>query len=313
MQNEITVSIICTAYNHENYIRKALDGFVMQRTSFRYEVLINDDASSDKTADIIREYEQKHPDIIKPIYQQENQISRGVRVTNDILIPRARGKYLAFCEGDDFWTDPDKLQRQVDFLESNPKYSACVHKYITVNKQGEKTDVKTFGYYEAEEDYTLKDFESKELPSQLASLVCRNLFQQKGTEFPSALKEIKIQGDIKIFLYLLANGDIRRMGEISSAYRFVQELGGGSWSSRALKNPSLPYLHWKSVRRIEKVFYKTYGKKINLKRRRIGLAVSTLSALKRKFNFTTLGHALHVLIAQRGLIAYLIKRKFKKK
>jgi len=116
------VSICCLAYNHEPYIRQCLDGFLMQRTMFSIEVLIHDDASTDRTSEIIREYEVKYPDIIKPIYQKENQYSKGIGVTHVFQFPRAKGKYIAMCEGDDYWIDPLKLQKQVDFLEDNPDY-----------------------------------------------------------------------------------------------------------------------------------------------------------------------------------------------
>lgn len=129
-ENECMVSIICMAYNHAEYIRSALDSFVSQNAPFRFEVVINDDASPDPTADIIREYERKYPDIIRPVYQSENQFSKGVNIENDILIPKARGKYIAFCEGDDYWTDADKLRLQVEWLEAHPDYSACVHNSV---------------------------------------------------------------------------------------------------------------------------------------------------------------------------------------
>ena len=115
--NEILVSICCITYNHEKYIRDAIEGFLMQKTDFPFEVLIHDDASTDGTADIIREYETKYPDIIKPIYQTENQYSKGIKISATYNYPRAKGKYIALCEGDDYWIDPYKLQKQVDFLE----------------------------------------------------------------------------------------------------------------------------------------------------------------------------------------------------
>ena len=127
-KNDCLVSILCTAYNHEQYIRSALESFVSQKTNFAFEVLVNDDASSDGTAAIIREYEEKYPEIIRPFYQVENQFSKGIGyIYENIFYPNARGKYFAFCEGDDYWTDESKLQRQADFLESHPDYSACVH------------------------------------------------------------------------------------------------------------------------------------------------------------------------------------------
>ena len=118
------VSICCITYNHEAYIRDCLEGFMMQQTNFPIEVLIHDDASTDHTADIIREYEAKYPGIIKPICQTENQYSQGVDVFG-ILFARAQGKYIALCEGDDYWIDPRKLQIQFDFMEAHPDYSIC--------------------------------------------------------------------------------------------------------------------------------------------------------------------------------------------
>lgn len=122
LEQNILVSVICTAYNHESYIRQCLDGFVMQKTNFSFEVLVHDDASTDRTADIIREYEAKYPDIIKPIYQNENQYSKGIAIYSKFIYPNVNGKYIAICEGDDYWIDPFKLQKQVDFLETNEEY-----------------------------------------------------------------------------------------------------------------------------------------------------------------------------------------------
>lgn len=118
------VSVISLTYNHAPYIRECLDGFLMQKTDFSFEVIIHDDASTDGTSDIVREYAGKYPDIIKPIIQTENQYSKH-RDFNKILkfcFDRCKGKYIAFCEGDDYWIDPLKLQKQVDFLEKNPEY-----------------------------------------------------------------------------------------------------------------------------------------------------------------------------------------------
>lgn len=123
--NEIKVSVVCNAYNHEAYIRDALEGFVMQKTTFPFEVLVHDDASTDKTAEIIREYEQKYPEIIKPIYETENQYSKHDGSLGRIQYGRVQGDYIAICEGDDYWTDPLKLQKQFDVLESNPNIDIC--------------------------------------------------------------------------------------------------------------------------------------------------------------------------------------------
>lgn len=121
------VSVFCTAYNHEKYIRRCLDGFIMQKTDFPFEVLVHDDASTDRTAEIIREYEEKYPEIIKPIFQAENQYSKKVKIFSAFLLPKARGEFVACCEGDDYWTDPLKLQKQVDAMRAHPECRLCVH------------------------------------------------------------------------------------------------------------------------------------------------------------------------------------------
>ena len=313
MAQNIKLSISCLTYNHENYIRKTLDGFLMQKTSFDFEVLIHDDASTDGTADIIREYEAKYPNIIKPIYQKENQHSQGVRISNVFQYPRAQGEYIAWCEGDDFWTDENKLQAQVDFLDNNPQYIGCVHKYITVNKEGEETNLKTFGYYENEGVYTLKDFETNELPSQLATYVVRNIFCKEGKSYPSSFQAIKMQGDIKMNLYLLIYGDIYRLPNVSSAYRFVSEAGGSSWSSRMLKNYNASYNCWKALKLLEKATFDEYNVKISLKKRKIEASISVVKIALKKPNAKTIGHALHVLFMQRGILITIFKMAFRRK
>lgn len=125
--SKIKVSILCVTYNHAEFIRQTLDGFIMQKTDFPFEVLIHDDASTDGTADIIREYAEKYPDIIKPILQTENQWSKGVLITQKYLYPKIQGEYVAVCDGDDCWTDSCKLQKQADFLDSHLDYAICFH------------------------------------------------------------------------------------------------------------------------------------------------------------------------------------------
>jgi glycosyltransferase involved in cell wall biosynthesis len=119
------VSIICNTYNHEKYIEDALKGFVMQQTTFPFEVLIHDDASTDGTAAIIRKYEKKYPELIKPIYQKVNQYSQGIKITQTFQLPRAGGRYIATCEGDDYWTDPKKLQKQYEAMEAHAEVDLC--------------------------------------------------------------------------------------------------------------------------------------------------------------------------------------------
>lgn len=130
--NTPLVSICCVTYNHAPFIRKCLDGFLMQQMDFSIEILIHDDCSTDGTTEIIREYEARYPDLIFPLYEEENQYQQGKAREIDLYnYRRARGKYIAYCEGDDYWTDPHKLQKQVDFMEANPEYTVCFHDYVT--------------------------------------------------------------------------------------------------------------------------------------------------------------------------------------
>ena len=121
------VSICCLTYNHAPYIRKCLDGFLIQQVNFPIEIIVHDDASTDGTQDILRNYKEKHPDLFHLILQTENQYSKGKQVAMEFLFPKVKGKYMAFCEGDDYWTDSHKLQKQVDFLEAHPDHSLCCH------------------------------------------------------------------------------------------------------------------------------------------------------------------------------------------
>lgn len=121
------VSIICTTYNQEDYIEDAIRGFLHQHTDFAFEIIIHDDASTDKTKEIINKYKNNYPEIIKPILQKKNQYSKAPNSPLSISFSQSKGKYIAICEGDDFWIDSRKLQIQKTLLEENHKYSIIVH------------------------------------------------------------------------------------------------------------------------------------------------------------------------------------------
>lgn len=130
MEQEVLVTVLCTCFEQKDYLRDAVMGIVNQKTKFRFELLLHDDASKDGTREMAEDYARQYPDIICPILQTQNQYSRKVDIFREILFPRARGKYLAICEGDDYWTDENKLQKQVDFLENHGDYTACVHNTV---------------------------------------------------------------------------------------------------------------------------------------------------------------------------------------
>jgi len=134
------LSVCCITFNHEGYIAEALDSFLMQETDFPFEVIVRDDCSADRTAEIIRTYEQQYPLIIKPIYEAENQYSKGVRPM-PVVFKQTKGEYLALCDGDDYWTDQHKLQHQVDFLAAHLDYSVCYTAANIINDEGKQIGI----------------------------------------------------------------------------------------------------------------------------------------------------------------------------
>ena len=219
------VSVLCLTYNHEAYIRQTLESFVTQQTDFPFEVIVHDDASTDGTAGIIWEYAVKYPDIIKPIYQTENQYSKpDTPIMKTFLFPKALGKYFAICDGDDQFTDPLKLQRQVDFMEANPEYSICVHRAF-LHLEGTDPSEDLF-YPEEEED---RDYERRELIVKGAGFFATNSFlmrREVGETLPEAFF-IPGVGDYPWLIYASILGKCRYL----AAPMCVHNEGvKGSWT-----------------------------------------------------------------------------------
>lgn len=249
MENNIMVSICCLAYNHEKYIKKTLDGFINQITNFKYEILIHDDCSTDNTVKIIEEYRQRYPDLIKPIYQTENQFSKGIRVSLTYQYPRAKGKYIALCEGDDYWTDCNKLQLQFDAMENNSDCTLCTHIVQHMDESGNCIN-KTQPIYEIKEGIILKKdffndiFLSEIMPFQTSSFFFKKVDVIKyNNTFLKEIEEIKDFGDVPLSWYLLLNGNCYFIDKIMSNYR---ENSISSWSNR-LKNKSYLIKHCQDI------------------------------------------------------------------
>jgi glycosyltransferase involved in cell wall biosynthesis len=210
---ELLVSISCITYNHAPYIRACLDGFLMQKTNFQFEVLIHDDASTDGTTEIIREYEIKYPEIIKPLYEEENQWVKGKRGSAYFNFPRAKGKYIALCEGDDYWTDPLKLQRQVDFLESNPEYSMCFHNAIVL-QENDDYRIKRFNSISNSRTISINELIDKWLIPTASIFFRRELSQN----IPNWVFSI-YSGDLSLELFLADAGKVYCFRDFMSVYR----------------------------------------------------------------------------------------------
>lgn len=232
------LSVILITYNHEKYVRKALDSILMQETDFPFEIVIGDDCSPDDTKNIIREYRKKHEDKIRIVFREKNTGRPTLNVYETTM--KCRGQYLAYLEGDDYWTDPHKLQKQVDFLESHPDYIACTHSHRMIDDNGDFIEdaelLKISDLYDWSGDFTMEDFKkSGRWPGHYASVVSRNIYKNAKHDYTILYRAHDFVDDGQILLFLLMEGKIFRFDEVMSVWRYVRKPGGNSWSSRSMK------------------------------------------------------------------------------
>ncbi|MGF7231330.1 glycosyltransferase [Arachidicoccus sp.] len=226
---DILVSICCITYNHAHYIGECLDGLLMQQANFKFEILINDDASTDGTSDIIRDYEWKFPDIIKPIYQSVNQYSQGQRGMNiKYNFPRAKGKYIALCEGDDYWTDPLKLQKQVDFLEENIDYG-MIHSDSHIFFQYKKSLVENWNrhkHYHIPEGKVYELLLTDNFIKTCTVIFRASLFTPD--EFKKLFTNSWAIGDKVLWLHLATRSKLKYLDQSTAVYRINEESASQS-------------------------------------------------------------------------------------
>lgn len=239
------VSIHCLTYNHEKFIAEAIESFLMQKTNFKFEILIHDDASTDRTPEIIKSYEMQYPELIKPIYQKENQyaISNTFNTMNLINLTRAKGKYIAVCEGDDYWTDPYKLQKQVDMMEKNPDYSLCVHGGLTVKATEKKVVLKN------RPSIKNKVFTVAEVIEGGGGLFLTNsmLFRKiDGLETPEFVDKAPV-GDYPYVIHFSLLGKVYYMDELMSAYRVGHS---GTWTDTKFNNSENKKHHYNEIEKM---------------------------------------------------------------
>lgn len=231
---KVMVSICCAVYNQKKFISQALNSFLNQKTDFIFEILVNDDASTDGTKDILKEYELKYPEIIKVVYQKENQYSQGKKIVMDLLFPRVKGKYIALCEGDDYWGDEYKLQSQFDALERNKDCIISVHDVHDVSENGtllsniypditiEQTVIKTNEFFHM----TLNPY--KYLFHTSSFFFQKNCILELKNAMPVFIQESGV-GDVPLIWFLVNKGNIYYINKIMSFYR---RDTSGSWSKR---------------------------------------------------------------------------------
>lgn len=292
----IMVSIICNAYNHEKYIRKALDGFVNQKTDFDFEVIIHDDASTDRTADIIREYQKRYPKLIKAILENENQYSKGIDITRQIDLPLANGKYIALCEGDDYWIDCKKLQKQFKYMEEHPQCSLCIHNGILVNECGEKIGEKIT-------TNVAREFQCEEVIDGGGGFCLTNSIFTRSIIVKKVSEMMEYGLDYFWQCYLASEGSIFCFCDKMSAYRV---FSNGSWTSRIKTNVNMRF---KYIEKSEKALA-TFNRQTGFKYDKIvqsKLDRYKFSTLILKREFKSLNKEPYKRIKK----SYSIKRKIK--
>ena len=216
-----SVSIKCMTYNHENYIAQAIDGFLMQKTTFPVEILIHDDASTDKTASIVHEYEIKYPKIIKVIYEKENQYK--IKKHHEKIDALIKGKYIALCEGDDYWTDPNKLQTQVDWLEAHPDYTMCCSDAIISSSKREYN----WACYKKDTTIPVKDMI---LGGGSFIQTCTFVFRKELLDnYPECCTKCHV-GDYPLQIWAVLKGKVRYFAQKTGSYRLNHP---GSWTSKS--------------------------------------------------------------------------------
>ena len=205
------LTVVTTTYNHENYIKRTIESFLEQKTNFNFDILISDDCSTDGTREILKEYEKKYPSKIKVIYRKKNigAMNNFVETLNSVY-----SEYVALCDGDDYWTDPKKLQKQVDFLDKNPDYNICFHKVKITFEDHSKEDV--LYPLNVEDTTTFKDL-IKENYIPANSIVYRWLFSKKDS-FKKEFPENVVPGDYFVHLYHAYKGKIKFIDEVMSIY-----------------------------------------------------------------------------------------------
>ena len=221
---QILVAIQCLVYNHEPYLRDCFEGFVKQKTNFCYVAIVHDDCSTDGSAAIIREYAEKYPDIIKPIYETENQYSKhdgSLALIMNEAIDATGAKYVAICEGDDYWTDPLKLQKQVDILEADESLMMCCTNCSVVDNYGHiLSSVRPEPVVKDNKEgrYNLRDFFRANHQYPTASVVYRNTHITE-IRAKHAHTENAFLGDWTLWICLMIYGDMYYTGEVTCAYR----------------------------------------------------------------------------------------------
>lgn len=256
------VCIWCTAFQQENFIAQCLESFLCQKTNFPFEIVVHDDASSDRTADIIREYAARYPSIIKPILEEENLLSKGLIPFGMVMVNHVRTKYVATCEGDDYWCDENKLQKQYDFLEANPQYSMVGHmtKSIDANNQ----EIETF-IDSVPGEYAPPKGKEWTMVSHYSAFFYRNVFLEMSQKELEDFFSVYAPGDKSKPVLFRKYGKLFVLPDQMSVYRF--QSSPNSYTANLERDPML---------------YDSYLEALDLERYASSLGLSIDYSVRRK-------------------------------
>lgn len=226
------VSVFLISYNEEQYIRQALDSILAQNINFDFEILCHDDASTDNTANIILEYAERYPNIVIPILQKENQTQKSENIVLKFIYPKAKGKYVAYCDGDDYWTDKNKLQKQVDFLERNPEYTLCLHNFEFLYENSGK--IKSADCGKLDSDFRTEKFiqwDSSKIPQIGTSMFPKDLAYNRPKLFHKVgggKESMRPISDMPLYIYLSIVGKVKYFPKPMSIWR---RRAKGTWET----------------------------------------------------------------------------------
>ena len=250
------ISVIVLTYNHEKYIRQTLESILMQNTKYAYEILIGDDASEDGTSDIVCEYAEKYPDIISAHIREKNL---GATENLYQLLNVAKGDYIASCEGDDFWSSPNKLQMQIEYLENNLDVVGCTHICGFVDENNNPINM-NLKWISEKSVFRLDDFKGYILPGHPATLVYRNIFKDTKHDFAIIKTASSMVADRTIVLILLLYGDIHQLKDVMSCYRIYVDRDTRNLTNVMFKNnPDSNLMQYRMAKKLENYTYKEFG------------------------------------------------------
>ncbi|MBP5385741.1 MAG: glycosyltransferase [Lachnospiraceae bacterium] len=318
------VSVIFITYNHEKYVEKALRSVLEQKTDFDFEVVVGEDCSTDRTREIVSAVAAEYPDRVRLLFRDKNLGRPTLNVYETTM--ECRGDYLAYLEGDDFWTDPYKLQKQVDYLRQHPEYIGVTHSNRMIDENGQENNdpeaLEAWSLYDWSGKYTYHDFQySQKWPGHYATLLSRNIYHNEKFDYTILYRAHDFVDDAVILLFLLLQGDIYRMDETMAVWRFVKRKESGSWTSVAAQRDiakddcylSKTLMQWiENYREIS-----DYGKSVA--RRSFNLALSRYlkkpNAENKKFLRDMYDYFItHVILQDKksSLFAYSIRAVFEK-